>query len=61
MTYLQTLIDQKEPLEAHEVNDLKNWLQMLKSDCDTFGETPEDATRMNKIREKISEWEAANS
>lgn len=58
MTYLQSLIEQKEPLEAHEVSDLKNWLEVLEEDCATFGETPEDTIRMTKMREKISEWEA---
>ena len=54
MTYLQSLIEQKEPLEAHEVSDLKNWLQVLEGDCADFGETYEDTIRMNKMRAAIN-------
>lgn len=53
MTYLQGLLSQRQPLDPHEVADLKRWLETLESDCATFGETPEDTQRMNTIRRRI--------
>ena len=57
MSYLDALLVQKEPLELHEVTDLKNWLATLEEDCDLLGETPEDTNRMNAIKKKIKENE----
>lgn len=54
MTHPLTLAEQKDPLKAHAVSILKNWLQILESDCATFGETPEDTIRMIKMRAAIN-------
>lgn len=54
-SYLQNLLDQSAPLEQHEKSDLRDWLRVLESDCEAFGETPEDRTRMNAIKAKLGE------
>lgn len=58
MSYGQLLLDQKEPLESHEIHHLQEWLRVMNDDCETFGETPEDTARINAIKAKISEAEA---
>lgn len=55
MSYLQTLLDQDEPLEPHEVSDLRAWLQTLRNDVEMFGPTAEDVARMRRISAKIKE------
>jgi len=54
MSRLELLLNQTESLEPHERSDLKNWLQTLQSDCETFGETAEDRQRMDRIRRAIA-------
>lgn len=52
-SYLHGLLNQHEPLEAHEIEDLKNWLDALEEDCSTFRATHEDLRRMQSIRQKL--------
>lgn len=57
MSYLDLdqLLEQAEPLEKHEIDDLREWLATLNDDVDLFGATAEDARRMARIRAKIAE------
>ena len=53
--YLHGLLMQQEPLEEHEIDDLKNWLDTLIQDCSTFGPTRDDERRMREIKAKIGD------
>ncbi len=61
MSHLSALLEQKAPLEPHEVDDLQVWLACLEDDVATFGTTPQDENLMARIRAKIerSRGEAA--
>lgn len=52
-TYFEQLLAQTEPLERHEIADLKAWLAALRDDVATFGDTPEDNRRMATIEARI--------
>lgn len=53
MSRLESLLQQEEPLEKHEIADLKDWLSALEEDCKNFGATGVDRFRMDVIRMKI--------
>ena len=53
MSRLENLLDQAEPLEQHEIADLREWLQQLREDVEMFGATAEDRERMARISAKI--------
>lgn len=57
MSHRQIILEQLAPLEPFEVTDLKDWLTALQADCEAFGETPEDTTRMNTIKQRIAKEE----
>jgi len=50
---MEHLLDQIEPLDNYEIKMLEDWLAVLESDCDLFGETPSDTHRMNRIRNRL--------
>lgn len=50
---LERLLDQDAPLDKSEVQDLREWLDVLRLDCELFGETKEDRVRMSTIQLKI--------
>lgn len=54
-SYLEKLLCKKAMLELHEEADLRVWLQTLEKDCEMFGETPQDTTRMNAIRQRVGD------
>jgi hypothetical protein len=55
---LHALLTSTEPLEPHEIADLRNWLNALKRDCDVFGETAQDTHRIATIHARIQFEEA---
>lgn len=50
---LERLLVQKEPLEPHEISDLEEWLDVLRTDTETYGCTAEDRSRISAIRIRI--------
>lgn len=52
--HLQHLLDQKGPLEDHELEGLRQWFETLKTDTELFGETDEDLHRMDRIQARIN-------
>lgn len=54
MSRLQSLLRQAQPLERHEISDLRSWLNVLRGDCELFGETAEDAARIAEIEARIA-------
>lgn len=57
MSYRENLLTQKEPLEQHEISDLKEWLETLEGDVEMFGPTAEDETRIAAIKARIAKEE----
>lgn len=60
VSYLTALLAQAEPLEPHEVAELRRWLEVLRGDCEVFGETAEDTARMARITARIEREEGAD-
>lgn len=52
-SYRQMLLEQADPLEAHEIGTLEEWLGVLREDVEAFGATPEDEARMEAIARRI--------
>lgn len=50
---LANLLQQEEPLDPGEVAELREWLGVLRQDCEMFGATGEDEFRMHVIQLKI--------
>lgn len=53
MSGLHNLLKRSEPLEAHEISELKDWLSALEEDVAIFGATPQDENLMLRIQGKI--------
>jgi hypothetical protein len=53
-TYHETLLRQQAPLEKHEISSLREWLQVLREDCEDFGPAHADLVRMQAIEDRIA-------